>query len=116
MKKSNLKTSLKAVKSLAMEEVNEFAEIGAKALYAASRNKATVAKLAGGAYVISKGIENDSTLLTVGGGLLFAAGAMNAGDLVNDFEDFDSNKYLASIGELDDDDDDDDISVIEVIG
>ena len=104
MKKSNLKTSLKAVKSLAMEEVNEFAEIGAKVIYSASRNKATFAKLAGGAYVISKGIENDSTLLTVGGGLLFAAGAMNAGDLIKDFNDFNSNDYLANLGELDDDD------------
>ena len=107
--KTNLKTSLKAVKSLAMEEVNDFAEIGVKALYAASRNKATMAKLGGGAYLISKGIENDSTILTVGGGLLFAAGAMNAGDVIKDFNDFDSNKYLASIGDLDDDE-------VEVIG
>lgn len=114
--KTNLKTSLKAMKGLALEEVNEFAEIGAKSIYAISRNKATMAKLGGGAYLISKGIEHDSTILTVGGGFLFAAGAMEVGNLVKDFNDFDSSKYLASIGELDDDDEDDEIEVIEVIG
>lgn len=117
MKKQNLKTSLKAMKSLAFEEVNEFAEIGAKAVYSASRNKGTLAKLAGGAYLIKEGVENDSTLLTVGGGLLFASGAMKIGDVIKDFEDFDSNKYLASIGEVEiEDDNDDEVEVIEVIG
>lgn len=115
MKKSNLKTSLKAMKSLAFEEVDNLAEVGAKAIYAASRNKSTVLKAAGGAAVFNYGVENDSLAAKIIGGGLIASAAMEVGDLIKDFNDFNSNDYLASLGELDIEEEEEDDEV-EVIG
>ena len=104
------------VGSLYFEEVDNLAEVGAKAIYAASRNKSTVLKAAGGAAVFNYGVENDSIAAKIIGGGLIASAVMEVGDLIKDFNDFDSSKYLASIGELDDDDNDDEVEAIEVIG
>ena len=110
--KTNLKTSLKAMKSLAFEEVDNLAEVGAKAIYAASRNKCTVLKAAAGGAIFNYGIENDSLAAKVVGGAFIASAAMEVGDLIKDFNDFNSNDYLASLGELEEEDDDE----VEVIG
>ncbi|MDO4589357.1 MAG: hypothetical protein Q4B33_05790 [Fusobacterium sp.] len=97
------KKSLEALKAIALEEVQgvtkvqDMTEVRAKATYAISKNKGTVIKGTVGTMIFNYGLENDSILAQIGGGLMVAASLWDSGKIIDDFNDFDSEAYMLEL-------------------